>query len=93
MAKDIITQTLDAIEMRVKYLESELGTVAQPIHKSILKRFPILFALLVTFGVASIFFGFERLLSETFFINNHPLLMVALGVCVLVLTGQLYKKL
>jgi energy-converting hydrogenase Eha subunit E len=67
--------------------------VLQPVRKSIIKRFPVAFTLAVTFGVASIFFGFERIISEITFLNERPVLILILGIVILAATGTLYKKL
>ena len=64
-----------------------------PIRTSVLMRFPILFSLLTTFGVALTFLGFEKIVSNITFLNEHPFLMLILGISILAATGTLYKKL
>ena len=93
MPKKVINKVLDTVEETVDEVEREVNTVFRPVRESVLKRFPILFILLVTFGVAATFFGFERLLMEIDFIYTRPLLMLSIGILVLVGTGTLYKKL
>lgn len=88
-----IDQTLTHIEQMMSTLTSSVENLAQPIRQTTLKRIPILFTLLVTFGVTSVFFGFERLLSEITFLNDNPILMLIVGIGVLIATGKLYKKL
>lgn len=69
------------------------GKVIEPIRESTFKRFPTLFTLLTTLGATMTFFGIERILGETTWLNDRPFLMLCAGLLVLVLTGRLYKKL
>ncbi len=64
-----------------------------PIRTSVLTRFPILFSLLTTFGVAATFLGFEKIVSNIAFLDQNPFIMLILGIGILALTGTLYKKL
>ncbi|MEX1995238.1 MAG: hypothetical protein WD887_00470 [Candidatus Saccharimonadales bacterium] len=40
--------------------------------RSVLQRFPLLFTLLVTFGVVATFYGFERLIDRVEFMADTP---------------------
>lgn len=91
--KDIINTVLDTAAETMDDVEREVTDVMKPLHKSVFSRFPILFMLLVTFGVSAIFFGFERVIMETAFLYNHPWFLIGVGTFVLVATGTLYKKL
>jgi hypothetical protein len=93
MKKDVITSVLDTVSTTVKSAEREVNTFTKPARIGTLRKFPILFTLLVTFGVSSVIFGFERILSEIAYLNNHPSVMLIIGVCILIVTGTLYKKL
>lgn len=93
MKKNVIVAALDTISMSVKHAEREINTFTKPARSGTLRKFPILFTLLVTFGVSSVIFGFERILSEIVYLNNNPSIMLIIGVCILVVTGTLYKKL
>ena len=88
-----VTKIVDVAEEGVKTVERTVETVAAPARESLLKRFPTLFALLVTFGLTSTFLGLEQLVLRIDLLNQHPTLMLAIGVFVLWLTGTLYKKL
>jgi len=81
------------IEATTTQVQSTFDTYVAPTRQSILKRFPILFSLLVTFGVATTFLGFERVVSQIVFLDQYPVVMLILGVGILALTGTLYKKL
>lgn len=96
MEKDIVktvTKMVDVAEGSIKTVENTVNTVTTPARESLLKRFPILFSLLVTFGVSTTFLGLEQLVVRIPTLYNHPVLMMAIGVGVLVVTGTLYKKL
>lgn len=96
MEKNIISsveKVVDDVGNGVKTIERTVETATTPARKSLIKRFPILFTLLVTFGVATTFLGFERIVSSIAYIDQRPWLMLFVGVGVLVATGTLYKKL
>ena len=93
MRTDIVTKVLDTAETSMKYAEQEVHHLSMPVRQSVVRRFPILFTLLVTFGVASVMFGFERILDDIVFLHTHPFVMLFLGVLTLIITGTLYKKL
>ncbi|TXG78176.1 hypothetical protein E6P97_00260 [Patescibacteria group bacterium] len=57
------------------------------------QRFPLLFTMLATFGIVATFYGFEHLIDNINFLANNPILLLGVGLCTLILTGQLYKKL
>lgn len=56
-------------------------------------KFPLLFTLLTTFGIVATFYGFEHLIDQTTWLSENPLVLLAVGLGSLVLTGALYKKL
>ncbi|MCF7815824.1 MAG: hypothetical protein K9M10_03615 [Candidatus Pacebacteria bacterium] len=64
-----------------------------PVRRSIFKRFPVTFTLLVTFGVSATFFGIERIIMDISWLNDRPVVILILGLMILILTGSLYKKL
>lgn len=56
-------------------------------------KFPLLFTMLSAFGVVATFYGFEHLIDQVSWLSENPLILLAVGVGSLVLTGALYKKL
>ena len=90
---DQVTRVLNGVEGTVGKVEKEMGNFMQPVQKTVFSRFPILFTLLVTFGVAITFLGFERIVTDISFINERPFLMLSIGLGILAATGTLYKKL
>lgn len=93
MSKNTYDVLLNSLEIAVNTVEHEVDTLVEPTRKNVLKRFPIFFTLIVTFGVSATFFGFERLLVDITYLNDRPLLILSIGILTLVVTGTLYKKL
>ena len=64
-----------------------------PVRDGLLKRYPALFLLAVTFGVSITFFGLDQVLSQSELFSGHPWLSLLFGIGILMATGTLYKKL
>lgn len=92
-ATNFANNTFGSLEKKLEMTTKELDAYVTPMRKSVLRRFPILFALLTTFGVASTFFAFEKILSQYEILNRYPWLILVIGVSTLAFTGSLYKKL
>jgi hypothetical protein len=60
---------------------------------SVFTRFPLLFTLLGTFGVATTFYGIDHAIERIKFFESNPFIPLAVGLTTLLLTGSLYKKL
>ena len=90
---EIAAKPIDKIEATMEQLTSTADSLVDPYRKSVAKRYPILFLLLVTFGVTATFLGLEWLIGEIAYLQDHPLLLLLLGIGTLVITGTLYKKL
>lgn len=88
-----VSKVLDGMENTVGKVEKGVESIMQPVQKTVFSRFPVLFTLLVTFGVATTLLGFERVITDISFINDRPLLMLSIGLGILTITGTLYKKL
>ena len=90
---DTVDKSVDTLANQLQRLEQNLDSAVVPVRERVFSRFPILFVLATTFGVASVFYGFERLISEIQFLYDRPLLILSLGVVILLATGTLYKML
>lgn len=88
-AETILKQVETVAEEVQVGVEKELA----PIRKNILKRFPTLFLLAVTFGVSLVFFSIEVILSKSRFVTEQPWLALGIGLLILIVTGTLYRKL
>ena len=60
--------------------------------KVVFQRYPLTFTLLVLFGAVAVGEGVKGILEIIGF-QGHPLYLFALGICILIFTGTLYKKL
>lgn len=90
--KEIINEMGQVIKSAERVVE-EADQVVVQYRQTVFARFPILFALLVAFGVAATFFGIERIITTLPWLNDRPWLILALGLIVLAFTGKLYAKL
>ncbi len=94
--KDIYTkvqrETVAKIETTVSEATKKFEAVVEPSRETFAKRYPGLFSMLATFGVAATFLGFEQLLLAFDVLERYPLLIFMLGIGILALTGTLYKK-
>lgn len=86
-------EVIEGAERIVTATSAQLEETVAPIRRSILKRFPVLFLLAVTFGFTATITGIEQLLIRHELLQAHPGVILALGISVLILTGTLYKKL
>ncbi len=93
MVKRIVNDLLDTVEGTVNEVEQEIESLMSPVRRSVLERFPVLFLLLVSFGVAAVMSGLERIITQIGFFDNNPFILLGVGLFVLVGTGTLYKKL
>ena len=57
-----------------------------------LNSIPLLAPMLGAFGLVSTFYGFEKILDQTYLVD-HPWLLLATGFTVLLFTGVFYRKL
>ncbi len=88
-----VTSTLDSIDSTVVEATKKIDTLVSPTRSTFAKRYPTLFSLLATLGVIMTFLGIEQILLTADILERHPMLILALGVAILALTGTLYKKL
>ena len=75
-------------------LSNEVAQVEQIVHKERdrLGRIPLLLPLVGTFGLVTTFYGFEKILDRSSFIDQ-PYLMIVIGVSLLLATGAAANKL
>lgn len=77
---------------RLEDLSNKLNSVMAERAGSALSKYPLTFALLVLFGVVAVSEGVKGVL-ETFNFSHSPWILLCVGLLILVITGQLYKKL
>lgn len=87
------TEALDRVQRVVDTTEQHIEQTVAPIRRNLLQRFPIISLLLATFGVTATMLGIERMLLQYEVLQEHPFIVLLLGIAALMLTGALYKKL
>lgn len=92
VTKETSVQMLDKTDVVSEQVNQQFNHYMTPVRQGILKRFPVSFSLLVVFGLVTTYYAFEKILSQYEFLNNHPWLILLLGLSVLAFTGRLYKK-
>ena len=83
---------IDPIEEAEKIVR-DLNSIASKHARPILRRYPLVFAFLITFGVAAILDGLKFFLEKIEFFKENPSVLILIGIIVLLLTGTLYKVL
>lgn len=73
--------------------EERFEKTVNPIRENVLKKFPVLFLLTVTFGVIATFTGMEQIMLSVPLFKDNPWFILGIGMLILILTGTLYKKL
>ena len=92
-SQDFTKSTFDTVSTIVTKTTTSVDGYIAPVRKSVLERFPVLFSLLVTFGVTTTFLGFEKIIAQIDVLDRNPFLVLILGMGILASTGTLYKKL
>ena len=77
------------IEKLVKNIHDKAGGYTKPV----LERYPLLFGFLVVFGLGATLHGFELFTDNIKLFVEYPIILIAIGVIALALTGKLYQNL
>lgn len=62
-------------------------------REDVSKRFPLVIALAATFGLVSVFYGFEKMIDSVDLFVEKPWILFITGLIILIATGTVYKKL
>lgn len=78
-----------------KHEEPQFESFRELVKKrnTVFARFPLLFTLLGTFGVTATLYGLSHLLDKFPLMSHNPIIPLGVGIFVLLITGQLYKRL
>lgn len=57
------------------------------------EKFHLAYALAATFGIISVFYGFEKMIDRVHLFVIHPWILLLIGIIILAITGSIYKKL
>ncbi len=91
--KKYLANIFGRVDETVDHVESRVDSFVLPVRKTVFERFPVVFTLLVTFGVVTTFKGIDLLVAELPSYMQQPLVLLTLGILILAFTGTLYKKL
>lgn len=86
------THVADATLGTIDSVERQIEATVTPLRRNVLKRYPTVFLLAVTFGITATAFGTEQLMSRSTFLMERPYLIILIGITLLVLTGTAYRK-
>jgi hypothetical protein len=86
--------TLNNIDVlkHIERLAENTNALMEKRSKSILRRYPITFTLLVLIGAIALSEGLKGLF-EYVGVDDKPLVLLVIGLVILVITGTLFKKL
>ena len=90
---EVPLEAVAAVEDLLAEVTTDVEQQIAPVLKSILKRFPTLFLLAVTFGASLVLYSIEVILIQQGFVLDHPWISLGIGVMILTITGTLYRKL
>jgi hypothetical protein len=88
--------TIDELKQREQALldrEKRLTALLAEGRERAYVKFPLVFALLVTFGLVATFYGFEHIIDSIDFFSDNPIILLGTGISILVVTGSVYRKL
>ncbi len=88
-----VVETVDNLRQVVDETEKTIDHTVAPVRDGVIKRFPTLFILLVTFGVSLVLHALDEFINMYSIFVDKPLVALIIGVVILALTGRLYKKL
>jgi len=80
---------LEHAERIVRGANDATGKSVRPV----LRKYPLLFGLLITFSVAAVIHAIELLSDRVPLFESHPSILLLLGLLGLLFTGALYRKL
>jgi hypothetical protein len=74
-------------------LSNDVNKTIAPKTKSVFRRYPVTFGLLILFGGIILHEGLKGLLKKFGLLEISPIYLVIVGLVILAITGTLYKKL
>ena len=79
----------------IPFTQAEEKLIEKVIEKRLLaqRKFPLLITLSATFGLISVFYGFEKIIDRVDLLVNHPWVLLIIGLALLGITGKVYQKL
>ncbi len=83
----MLKKHLDTLEKYTRDTNEYMGQKS----RSVLAQYPLIFSFLVIFGSIASLKGFEAIIVGIWPFNEHPSLLLLLGILTLLFTGSLFK--
>jgi hypothetical protein len=77
----------------IESLAEEINNRMALRSRSIVRRYPVTFALLALVGIVAVSEGIKGFLEQIPYLQNSPLTLLFSGLVILAIVGSLYKKL
>lgn len=80
---------------KVSFTEAEIRFIKKLDEQRVKaeNKFPLVTALMATFGFVSLLYGFEKIIDSVNLLSDNPAILLVLGLVILAVTGTVYKKL
>lgn len=88
-----LEKIVDTVEKTIETIENRSEEVIRPVRRTLFKRFPITFILIVAFGVSAIITASELLFMKIEFFVKNPVVLLFIGLTALAVTGKFRQKL
>ena len=71
----------------------EVHESARRYTRPVFSRYPLLFSFLIVFSAAAILESFRMIVDKIPLFNEHPIILMVIGILALLFTGKLYESL
>lgn len=78
---------------QLEVLSSSVNEMMASRTRSVFRRYPITFTLVVLVGVVAVSEGLKGVVESIGIFKGHPWYMLITGLIILIATGKIYKKL
>lgn len=77
----------------IEDLSNKINKLMAPRAKTVFRRYPIAFGLLILLGFTALNEGLKGLIRGIGLLEISPWYLIAIGLVILIITGTVYKKL
>ena len=76
----------------ISHQEERIIRLLRQEQKQARDKFPLVYALVATFGLVAIASGFSKLTERIGFFEENPDILLLVGIIILIITGAVYRK-
>ncbi|HMO78857.1 MAG TPA: hypothetical protein PJ997_01735 [Candidatus Paceibacterota bacterium] len=87
MIKNTPPDLLESLERAIK----DIDDLQQQKSKNVLSKYPVTFSIVTVIAIAAVLHGAQNIFDSIPFFNEHPVVTLLLGMCILIATGSTYK--